>query len=117
MIVGGIFCDLSKDFDCANHNILLTKLEPISYAAMCWITIFLCVMIHVTSSLHVFWQRDKIRTQTTSGSRQTCYIVILYCFRQSPTDVPLKNNVEGLPAQLGGITQIVDSGYIYFKGL
>jgi hypothetical protein len=26
-IVGGIFCDLTKPFDCVNHDVLISKME------------------------------------------------------------------------------------------
>jgi hypothetical protein len=38
MNVGGIFCDLEKEFGCVNHKILLTKLHffGIQGTAPCW---------------------------------------------------------------------------------
>jgi hypothetical protein len=62
LIVGGIFFDLEKAFDCLNHDILLSKLQ-------------FCGVNGITRSWFVSYLQNRyMRVQITDeGSNQTCF--------------------------------------------
>jgi hypothetical protein len=73
MLVGGIFCDLVKAFDCVNHEILLTKLDffCIQGATASWFRFYLTYRkqkiemksSNLTQSTYSNWRTIKHLTQ------------------------------------------------------
>jgi hypothetical protein len=51
LLVGGIFCDLEKAFDCVNHDILLSKLK------------FYGVSDKDLQSISLIWVKDIVEQQ------------------------------------------------------
>ena len=74
-MVGGIFCDLSKAFDCINHSVLLTKLQfyGITCRAYNLLSSYLCdryqwVLLKNADLGNCFSEWEKVKLGVPQGS-------------------------------------------------
>ena len=74
-MVGGIFCDLSKAFDCINHSVLLSKLQfyDITGTAYNLLSSYLCdryqrVLLKNADLGNCFSEWEKVKLGVPQGS-------------------------------------------------
>jgi hypothetical protein len=84
-MVGGIFCDLTKAFDCVNHSVLLSKLKfyGITGRAYNLLSLYLCdryqrVSIKNTDLGNCFSDWKKVKLGVPQGSILGMLLFLLY---------------------------------------
>jgi hypothetical protein len=110
--VGGIFCDLSKTFDCLNHEILLTKLHlcGIQGVIIDWVRSYLTnrrqkVQIKsLSSSENFFSDWDILKHGVPQGSILGPLLVLVYI-----NDLPPRINSLAEPILFADDTSVIIS--------
>ena len=108
-MVGGIFWDLEKAFDCVNHKILLSKLEfyGIKVRAKLWFESYFknrCQRVLITNkelNQSYFSTREEIKHGVLQGSIVGPLLFLLYI-----NDLPRTINDKSLPRLLAAYTSI-----------
>ena len=119
MWVGGVFCDLTKAFDCVNHNILISKLEfyGITRRANNLVKSYLNdryqrVLIKNKYSKNCFCEWEKVKQGVPQGSILGPLFFLLYI-----NDLPGIINDISKPTIFADDTNIIftHSNLTYFK--
>ena len=108
-LVGGIFCDLTKTFDCVEHDILLDKLQfcGIKGSANNLVKSYLkdryqTVVIKNKSSIACYSGRNKVKRGVPHGSVLSLLFFLIYI-----NDLPGMMNQISLPTLFADDTNII----------